>query len=199
MVLIFKYSVLTEQREQKIQFHKSKRGDFLLDNDTLEHYCKEYYDDVFRFCLSKLHNREDAYDATQETFLFFKMRSFDLVEINIKSWLLWVAHYRIQNIYAKRNKDKALFDAYSEEEYLMDKNIENIEMQIVDNNIGKYANEIYSALSDKEKALFKMLYVDDMSEKHIAQKLNLEPHAVYMRVSRMKKKISQFVLDELMY
>lgn len=172
----------------------------MLDNNKLEQYCEDYYNDIFHFCLSKLRNKEDAYDATQETFLFFKMRSFDLLDINIKSWLLWVAHYRIQNIYARRSKDKALFDAYNkDEEFLMDKNIESIETQIVDTNIGKYANEIYNSLSDKEKDLFKMLYVEDMSEKHIAEKLNIEPHALYMRVSRLKKRISKFVREELVY
>lgn len=171
----------------------------MLDNDRLEQYCEEYYNDVFRFCLSKLHDREDAYEATQETFLFLKMRAFDLIDINIKSWLFWVAHYHIQNIYAKRSKEKNLFDAYSEEEYLMDKNIESIEMQIVDTNIATYANKFYDALSDKDKILFEMLYVEDMPEKLIAQKLNLEPHALYMRVSRLRKRISKFVMEELEY
>lgn len=171
----------------------------MLDNEKMQQYCEEYYNDVFRFCLSKLRNREDAYDATQETFLFFNMRSFNLLDINIKSWLFWVAYYQIQHIYARRNKDKALLDAYIEKEFPMDRNIETIEMQIVDASILAYANKIYSSLSDKDKVLFEMLYVEDMSENHIAQKLGLEPHALYMRVSRLRKKISQFVMDELTY
>ena len=55
----------------------------MLDNEKMQQYCEEYYNDVFRFCLSKLRNREDAYDATQETFLFFILRSFNLLDINI--------------------------------------------------------------------------------------------------------------------
>ena len=110
-----------------------------------------------------------------------------------------VAYYQIQHIYARRNKDKALLDAYIEKEFPTDRNIETIEMQIVDASILAYANKIYSSLSDKDKVLFEMLYVEDMSENHIAQKLGLEPHALYMRVSRLRKKISQFVMDELTY
>lgn len=171
----------------------------MLSNEALEAYSEEYYKDIFRYCLSKLKNNEDAWDATQETFLFFKERSFDLMDINIKAWLKWVAHYRIQEIYAQRMKDRKFFSEYSEEIIPMDKHMEAIEAQIVDCNIGKYANLIYAFLSDSDKDLFYMLYVEGLSEKLIAEKLNLEPHALYMRVSRLRKRMSKFIRDELLY
>lgn len=171
----------------------------MITEKEIERYTKEYYSDVFRFCLSKLKDKDDAFDATQETFLLLKTKSFDLTDINIKAWLMWVAHYMVKDIYNRRSKESKLLSEYTEETLPIDKRIETIETQIVDNNIEKYTMEIYNGLPDSDKELFGLLYVKNMSEKSVAEKLSLEPHALYMRVSRLKKRIADFIRNEFVY
>ena len=41
------------------------------DKEALSDIIKQYYADIFRFCLYMIQNEEDSYDITQETFLKF--------------------------------------------------------------------------------------------------------------------------------
>ena len=39
------------------------------DKEALSDIIKQYYVDIFRFCLYMIQNEEDSYDITQETYL----------------------------------------------------------------------------------------------------------------------------------
>ena len=57
----------------------------------LKDIIKQYYADIFRFCLYMIQNEEDSYDITQETFLKFMKYGTSYQRNNLKGYLLTIA------------------------------------------------------------------------------------------------------------
>ena len=68
-----------------------KWGEILLSKEEVEVYCKEYYVPIYKYCMYFLSNKEDAEDATQETFVVFSKKGHLIDEEHIKMWLLRTA------------------------------------------------------------------------------------------------------------
>ena len=45
----------------------------MIDAATADKIAKMYYNDVYAFCFSKLQNKTEAEDITQDTFLVFQL------------------------------------------------------------------------------------------------------------------------------
>ena len=61
------------------------------DKEALSDIIKQYYADIFRFCLYMIQNEEDSYDITQETFLKFMKYGTSYQRNNLKGYLLTIA------------------------------------------------------------------------------------------------------------
>lgn len=61
------------------------------DKEALSDIIKQYYSDIFRFCLYMIQNEEDSYDITQETFLKFMKYGTSYQRNNLKGYLLTIA------------------------------------------------------------------------------------------------------------
>ena len=57
------------------------------DKEALSDIIKQYYADIFRFCLYMIQNEEDSYDITQETFLKFMKYGTSYQRNNLKGLL----------------------------------------------------------------------------------------------------------------
>ena len=61
------------------------------DKEALSDIIKQYYADIFSFCLYMIQNEEDSYDITQETFLKFMKYGTSYQRNNLKGYLLTIA------------------------------------------------------------------------------------------------------------
>ena len=61
------------------------------DKEALSDIIKQYYADIFHFCLYMIQNEEDSYDITQETFLKFMKYGTSYQRNNLKGYLLTIA------------------------------------------------------------------------------------------------------------
>lgn len=61
------------------------------DKEALSDIIKQYYVDIFHFCLYMIQNEEDSYDITQETFLKFMKYGTSYQRNNLKGYLLTIA------------------------------------------------------------------------------------------------------------
>lgn len=57
------------------------------DKEALSDIIKQYYADIFRFCLYMIQNEEDSYDITQKTFLKFMKYGASYQRNNLKGLL----------------------------------------------------------------------------------------------------------------
>ncbi|GAB4285412.1 MAG: hypothetical protein Kow0081_3210 [Candidatus Dojkabacteria bacterium] len=73
-----------------------------MESEILQIY-KSFADDVFRFCMFKLNNREQAEDITSETFL--KLAEQDISKIqNPKAWLITVSRNKMYDHFRKKRE-----------------------------------------------------------------------------------------------
>lgn len=171
----------------------------MLSKEEVEAYCKEYYVPVYKYCMFFLSNKEDAEDATQETFVVFSKKGHLIDEEHIKTWLLRTAHNMILREYKKRyiktNKecifDEALLEA--------SRKFTSFEEDMVSYYGERHIKEVYSRLSDREKELFDLYSDGTVKTGEISKLLGLEPHACSMRKKRLIEKCRDIMKEILFY
>ena len=160
----------------------------MISREEIELCYRNYYNDVFRFCLSRL-NEVDAKDVTQDTFLLLQERKNSLkYSSSIKFWLMDVAGKKIHEQYRTQAKN------YYEELSEYDLTVESIEAlltenQVTDEEIEKKKQIILSKLNEEEFALYIKAVNEHKSYKQICEELNLSRDAVSSRLKRLKKKL----------
>lgn len=171
----------------------------MLSKEELEAYCREYYLPVYKYCTSRLSNKEDAEDATQETFVIFSYKGHLLEEKHISSWLLTTAHHMVLKEYKRRSIVKDKVCVFDEEMTELSRKVRNVEEDLVDYYIEKHIEDIYVRLSDREKELFDLCSDGTIKTGQIAQILGLDAHACSMRKKRLKEKCREIMLEILFY
>lgn len=171
----------------------------MLSKEDLENYCKEYYLLIYKYCMSRLSNKEDAEDVTQETFVIFSKKGHLLEERHIRAWLMATAHNLVLREYKKRSTDKDKVCVFSEQMTELSQRVRTFEDDLLDYYIEKHIEDIYERLSDREKELFDLCSDNTVKTGQIAQILGLEPHACSMRKKRLKEKCREIMLEILFY
>jgi len=171
----------------------------MLSKEELEAYCQEYYAPVYRYCMSRLSNKEDAEDATQETFAVFSRKGHMLEQVHIRPWLLTTAHHMVLKEYQRRSRVKDKQCVYDEEMLELSRRFRSFEEDIVDYYAERYIKEVYARLSDREKELFDLFSDNTVKIGDVAQMLGMDIHACSMRKKRLKDKCRDIMTEILFY
>lgn len=164
-------------------------------DDMLKQAYKNYYSDVYRFCLSILMNdRESIDDCVQETFivLYKKYLEGEKVEY-VKAFLFKT----VQNFVKKRLRENTKTNQYVSLEDVTELVSQNEDMD-EKLSFDEYSRQISDALSQRDAELFKLRYIDDYSLEEIAQILNLSISVVGTRLHRLRKRLI-IILKEILY
>lgn len=153
-----------------------------------------YYDDVYRFCLSRLVNEDASSDVTQDVFLLFQEQHERMNDEYIKSWLFTVADFKIKEKFREiaRNEKELIFGLVfggtngTDEAYEMQQ-----DFVITDEEIEEKKRSILESLTEKELQLFELVYVKHMKYKELAEMLNITEGGLRSKVSRLKAKIQE--------
>ncbi len=161
------------------------------ENDFIESY-SIYYPFILKYCAARLSS--DSYtaeDCTQETFfiLYKKFREGIIIE-NPKAYLCRIA----DRIILKRKSKKHL-QHENLTDYIDASNTEHNE---------PYCNLEYedlikiikSSLNDIDEQIFTLRYIDDLSVKEIAKKTNNTVTNITTRLSRIRKKIQNKIIND---
>ncbi len=171
----------------------------MLSKEEQEAYCKKYYLLVYKYCLYALSNKEDAEDATQETFVVFSKKGHMLEERHIKPWLLSTAHNMVLKEYRKRTVAKNKLIVFDEEMTELSRKVRTFEEDIIDYYVVKYIEDVYARLSDREKELFDLYSDGTLKTAQIAQIMGLDSHTCSMRKTRLKEKCRDIMMEILFY
>lgn len=171
----------------------------MLSKEELEGYCREYYLPVYKYCMSRLSNKADAEDATQEAFMIFSRKGHLLNREHIKPWLLTTAHHMVLKEYKRRTVAKDKECVFDEEMLELSRKVRTFEEDLVDYYIDKYIADIYERLNEKEKELFDLYSDGNIKTGQIAQIMGLEPHTCSMRKKRLKEKCREIMIEILFY
>lgn len=174
-------------------------GEDLLSDEKIEEYCKEYYSSILKYCMGFLSKKEDAEDATQETFAVFSQKGHLIDEKHVKLWLYRTAHYKILIEYKKRYMRKDNECGFSDELLEASDKFASLEENMISYYSERYTKEIYERLSDREKELFDLYNDGALKTGEISKILGLEPHACSMRKKRLIEKCRDIIREILFF
>ncbi len=168
----------------------------MIDKSTSARIANKYYNDIHRFCASKL-NDSDAKDVTQEVFLLFQEKCPYLDDVNISAWLLSVATKKIHETYRKNKKEINLKERLE----IFDDMVTEIGeiCQVTEDEILKAKDEVFSKLSEKEIRLFEMIYTQRRKHADIAAELETTEKAISMKAYRLNKKIKKLAAETIVH
>ena len=149
----------------------------------------EYYYKIYNWAIKKTNNKDDAEDLTNDVFLAI----FEYFNKNIKvekiENLIWKIAYNLWCTKAKnyvKEKGNTILEEARESGYevvILDKIIYKEIINSLD-NIG---------LTDKEKTVFKMYYVDDLSIKEISEKINTKEANIKYFLYSARNKVKEIL------
>lgn len=171
----------------------------MLSREEMEEYSKEYYSTVYNYCLHFLTNKEDAEDATQETFMVFSKKGHLLEKQHIKMWLYRTAHNMVlreyKRRYTKTNKECVFNEAILESS----RKFTRFEEDVISYYGERYVKEVYERLSDREKEVFDLYSDGTLKTGAISQILGLNTNASSMRKNRLREKCRDILMEILFY
>ena len=148
-----------------------------------------YQNPVFNLCYRMLGNKEDAEDASQETFLraYKSLKRYDKKR-SFSTWLLSIAaHYCIDQIRKRR------FQFVSTEELVRSELTDpsmGVEEKVLNKEDQSRIQEILHELNPKDRAIVIMYYWYDFSYDEICQSLSLSNSAVKSRLHRSRRMLA---------
>lgn len=161
---------------------KHVKAEFLRTYDT-------YADDIYRFCVLKVSNREQAQDLTQEVFMRFWQTLRDGTELkNERAFLYTLARNLVIDWYRKK-KDNSL-DALTEQgiDFANDDHkriMQSAEMQEV--------LRVVNQLDEDSRDAIVLRFVEGLTPKEIAQMTGETANAVSVRINRAIKKVQVLI------
>ena len=167
------------------------------DHEQFVGHYEENKDKVFTYLMYRLNfNREVCEDLLMDIFLkaYEHFHTFDSNKGSFKNWIFRIAHNHLVNFW-RDDKKEASLDEIEEDSKIEAVSIdETISDQIIDEQI----QHVLSLLSDTEREIITLRYLNDFSYQEIAEILNKNEGAVRTSLSRALeqfKKIYQKVFS----
>ncbi len=151
----------------------------------------EYYYKIYNWAIKKTNHKEDAEDLTNSIFLAIFEYFNNNIEIKKLDSLIWKIAYNLWCTKAKKyikEKNNITFDENHEMGY---------DTQMLDKIIYKeIVNDLDGIdLTNKEKIIFNMYYINDLSIKEISRKINTKEanikYFLYSARNKIKEKYNE--------
>lgn len=143
-------------------------------------------DAIFRFCLVRVSNREQALDITQETFLrLWQSLLQDKKIFNNKAFLFTVSHRLIIDWYRKKKSislDSLLYKEKDGETNIVDQKTTGSNFEL--GAEGRYLLEKVNDLDPTYRDSVYLRFAEGMTPREIGQILGISPNAASVRVNR---------------
>ena len=143
------------------------------DREAFMTLTQQYQRKVFQLAYSYFHNREDAMDIVQETFLRFYQKAHMFQEgKNFQNWLLQLAKNICIDYYRKHHKKD---NGMRREENIDEVNHASNESSHHDpsSDLKEIFSRCLEKLSDKQRMIFVMKHYNHLHYREIAQILNI--------------------------
>ena len=148
---------------------------------------EQLYNPLLMYIRRRINDQLDAEDLTQE--VFYKLSKSDISNVkNIKSWVYTIAKNAIIDYYRKKKNNSSVIDEF----------IDNFESS--DNNrVKEFANccvlPFVNQLPEDYKQIMKLSELEEIPQKEIAERLNMNYVTVRSRVQRGRQKLKQLISD----
>lgn len=153
--------------------------------NTFERIYGEQSDAIFRFCLTRVSNREQALDLTQETFLRLWQTLADGQDIeNNRAFLFTIARRLIIDWYRKKKSISLEKIMYKEGETEYEPVDEKSMSELSVGAEGRYLVDKINELSETSRDPVYLSYVEGLSPGEIGDILGISANATSVRINR---------------
>lgn len=181
---------LADQSDEQLAAEAAREGS---DGPAYVELMRRYKERVWRICYRLLDNADDAHDAAQEVFLrLFTCRKQFAGRSKYSTWVHGIALRTSLTIRRGRSRRRKRVDVASDE------SLEQQANPPAENQTGQGAaslamdlSSVLDEVSDEERALLLLKYVEDYSYDELAEMFELSVSACKMRISRAREKLQQ--------
>jgi RNA polymerase sigma factor (sigma-70 family) len=154
---------------------------------------ERYKEGVYALAYYKLHNFQDAEDATQEAFIkayqkLHTLRQWD----DFYAWIYAITNNICKKMIQERSKRP-------DKDFIEEHNIGEIENHSINSYQEKATldllNDALSSLSETYQQILTLYYLGGMDSDEISKFLRLSPTAIYQRLSRARSQLKKEMLD----
>lgn len=153
-------------------------------NDTFKKIYENESDAIFRFCLVRVSDREEALDITQETFLrLWKSLRDEQNILNSRAFLFTVARRLIIDWYRKKKSLslEKMLEGESSYDIVDDNTVEDSNFSLSE---GRYLLSGINELNPSYRDPVYLRFVEGLSPPEIAEILGLSTSATSVRINR---------------
>ena len=161
-----------------------------MNTDRFEAIVLEYQKEIFNYTKRVLGSKEDALDATQETFikLYMHRNSIDPAK-SLKSWLYRVATTTSIDIIRKRNRLAEIPYDDEAETNLTDTTYTRVEEEALRKDIDK----ALESLDERLRAVLLLYYREDFSYQEISEMLDIPLNTTKTYIRRAKIALKKYL------
>ncbi len=168
---------------------RAQTGDFA----TFEELVRRYRNDVFRLSYHYVHNREEAWDLSQEVFIkAYRSIGYFRGESNFKTWLLRIAANQCKDYFKKRRLATVSFD----ERMGVEPPGKQLEpgRAVLAQEIGEAIQAALEKLPHKHRTAFVLREFEGMSYEEMSQVMECSLGTVMSRLHHARKKLQQSLI-----
>ena len=170
--------------------------------EDFDQVVQQYWPRVLRFVLSALHDSDVAETLTQDCFWkAYKNRAAFRGECSLNTWLMRIAinlvrdHTRNRRFQFWRNAARSAVDSSTTRDWLPDRNISPEERASLNEQVQAVWNATES-LSERQRTVFVLRFVEDMEIFEIAEATGLTESAVSVHLFRAVRSIRKRVRNQ---
>jgi RNA polymerase sigma-70 factor (ECF subfamily) len=185
---------MTVQDEDRVIIARIRAGD----TEAFSVLVRRYSDALYRFCLLRLGNSDDAEDAVQDVFVraYRFMDSFDTAK-SFPSWLFGIAANRVRTRYARRMIETGLAGRVGQEAAVQQAINEfeaSTETRVLESLASQELRVALARLPKAQRTPVELYYFAGLKTGDVASALGLGVEAVKTRLHRARKALAK-ILD----
>lgn len=178
-----------QEPETKSLLTQLKSDDKNAINGLYEAYSRR----LFNFAFSYLKTDEDSLDVVQDVFLSLWKRRYDLKEdTNIEAYLFTVTKNSVISIFRKKISEKGYLEHLRNAAILYHNDNEE---QLDYGNLSEKIQELVARLPERRKRIFQMSKEKGMSNKAIAEELNISAKTVEDHMTKARRFIKEHLAE----
>jgi len=176
--------------EDKELIYRCRNGD----KAAFQELISKYHPYVFKFLIKATENKQLAEDLTQEVFIKV-IRNIDKFDVDGKAKFSTYVITVSKNSYIDYlRKEKKLFKSGTIEDFTSEEiAVPGFEESVVDKIYVKDVMEHIESLTDEQKMVVKLKYIEGLTLKEIGKMLDLEPKTVKSRIHNAITKLRRML------
>jgi RNA polymerase sigma-70 factor (ECF subfamily) len=171
------------------------------ERSAMDELYRHFYKRLLAFAVSYLHDEEEAENIVQDAFVMLWERHDTLrPDSNIRAWLLTVVKNRILN-HIDRMKRRAEAEQVYSEQITRDVELSIMSLsacepeQMFGDEAERLVGEALAGLPEQTRRVVVMSRFDDLSNKEIAERLNISVKGVEYHITQALKKLRLYLKD----